>query len=65
MISIYYINKNPRNNRNTESHGTFRNAERTRTQVELGQTDDEAASAIHRTFAHALTTTHKNSFMLI
>lgn len=62
MISIYYIKKQPRNNRK-QKYGTFRNAERTHKHTGwIGLTDDEAASAIHRTFTmHS----HPNSFMLI
>lgn len=54
MISIYYINK-------TTEHTKIRKKGLRKGQVNRGLTDDEAASAIHRT--HALTTqTHTNSY---
>lgn len=61
MISIYYIKTKKQQKHGMKEHLGMPKGH---TQVELGQTDDEAASAIHRTsYTHSLTYT--NSFMLI
>lgn len=51
MISIYYIKKQPRNNRK-QKYGTFRNAERTQKTHRLNRTYGRRSCICHSSYIH-------------
>lgn len=51
MISIYYIKKQPRNNRK-QKYGTFRNAERTQKTHRMNRTYGRRSCICHSSYIH-------------